>query len=56
MFANRQDKKPAAAEGSPKPEKKKGKWLKKLLGQPSSETVNSVEWVSADAARIERGE
>jgi hypothetical protein len=58
MFSNKQDniQKPAAVGAGGKPEKKKGKWFKKLIGQGSMETVSSAEWVSEDAARIERGE
>ncbi|KAK4127175.1 hypothetical protein N657DRAFT_631050 [Parathielavia appendiculata] len=37
-----------------KPEKKRNPWFKRLVGAPSSDTVDSVEWVSADAARVER--
>jgi hypothetical protein len=39
---------------APKKPVKKRSWFKKLVG-PSSSSDSSVEWVSQDAARIERG-
>lgn len=66
MFANKQERKPAAGEVSdarrrpaaaakPKESSKKDMkpgWFKRLVSNKSAE---SVEWVSEDAARIERG-
>ncbi|KAG7292175.1 hypothetical protein NEMBOFW57_002210 [Staphylotrichum longicolle] len=60
MFANKQERKPAAGEAarrrrkaqeSSKKDMKPG-WFKRLVSNKSAE---SVEWVSEDAARIERG-
>ncbi|KAK4103167.1 hypothetical protein N658DRAFT_484776 [Parathielavia hyrcaniae] len=57
MFANNKKadaKKPAEVSAAKPENKKKNPWFKRLIA-PSSEAVNLVEWVSEDAARVERG-